>query len=415
MISIPEDEVDVIVIGGGPAGATIASLVAKQGHRVRLYEREQFPRFHIGESLMPETYWTFERLGMLDKLRKHAFQKKFSVQFINDEGKTSQPFYFDHHNPHESSQTWQVLRSDFDALMLENARESGAECVIGAQVLDVLFDGDTAVGVSVQDGKGGVKRVRSKIVVDATGLSGLLCNRLNLKQKDPDLRKGAVWSYFKGAWRDEGKNEGATLVISTQGKKGWFWYIPLRDDVVSVGVVSDFETLLRGRSDHENIFWEQVENCPSVKSRIKSAERIERFRATQEFSYKARQISGPGWLLIGDALGFLDPIYSSGVFLALKSGDLAADAVHDALANGDYSANRLGEWVPNYLEGMNRMRRLVLTFYEGFSFGAFVRKHPEMQTHLIDLLVGNLFNDQVDAIWGPMDQMRNEMKLAAMA
>src|SRR4051794_6779267 len=141
---------DVVVIGGGPGGATTSTLIAQQGYRVRLFEREKFPRFHIGESLIPETYWVLRRLNMLEKMKCSAFVQKCSVQFVNQHGKMSQPFYFTDHNPHECSQTWQVLRSEFDQLMLDNAREHGVDVQEGVRVRDVLFDGDRAVGVRVQ-------------------------------------------------------------------------------------------------------------------------------------------------------------------------------------------------------------------------------------------------------------------------
>src|SRR5262249_5532562 len=160
---------DVIVIGGGPAGSTVSTLTAQQGLRVELFEREKFPRFHIGESLIPETYWVLKRLNMLPKLQKSAFVKKYSVQFISSTGKTSAPFYFWDNKPHECSQPWQVVRSEFDAMMLDNAREHGVVVHEGARVLDVLFEGERAVGVKVRMQDGSVAEVHGKVVVDASG------------------------------------------------------------------------------------------------------------------------------------------------------------------------------------------------------------------------------------------------------
>src|ERR1700722_18244938 len=168
---------DVVVIGGGPAGSTVSTLVAQHGYRVGLFERERFPRFHIGESLIPETYWVFERLKMLDKMKKSAFVKKFSVQFVNAAGKLSAPFYFHDNKPHECSQTWQVIRSEFDLMMLQNAEEQGVEAHQATRVLDVIFEGTHAVGVRIQKEDGTQEEVRATVVVDASGQSTMLQNR----------------------------------------------------------------------------------------------------------------------------------------------------------------------------------------------------------------------------------------------
>src|SRR3989304_2011984 len=149
-----KSDYDVVVIGGGPAGSTVSTLLAQQGVRVGLFERERFPRFHIGESLIPETYWVFKRLNMLPKLQRSPFGKKYSVQFVNAIGKEAAPFYFHDNKPHECSQTWQVVRSEFDQMMLENAREHGVEACEGVHVLEVLFDGERATGVGIRDGAG---------------------------------------------------------------------------------------------------------------------------------------------------------------------------------------------------------------------------------------------------------------------
>src|SRR6188508_3802243 len=170
-MSIPSNgkPTDVVVIGGGPAGSTTSTLIAQQGHRVQLFERDRFPRFHIGESLIPETYWVLKRLNMLPKMQASPFVKKYSVQFVNSAGRESAPFYFWDNKPHECSQTWQVVRSEFDQMMLENAREHGVEAFEGVRVLDVLLDGERAVGLRVQEGKGKARDVRARVVVDASG------------------------------------------------------------------------------------------------------------------------------------------------------------------------------------------------------------------------------------------------------
>ena len=396
---------DVVVIGGGPAGSTTSTLLAQRGLRVAVYERERFPRFHIGESLIPETYWVLKRLNMLPKMQRSHFVKKYSVQFVNATGKLSAPFYFWDNKPHECSQTWQVVRSEFDQMMLENAREHGADAQEGVHVLEVLFEGDRAVGVRIKDAQGVRRDVRASVVVDASGQAAMLQNRFKLRLWDPVLNKGAIWTYWQGAYRDSGRDEGATMVLQTADRSGWFWYIPQHDDIVSVGVVAPFNYLFKGRSSHERTYEEEVERAPAVKERIGGATRATGHFVTRDYSYRSTQVAGDGWVLVGDAFGFLDPLYSSGVLLALKSGELASDAIVEGLQTGNTTAAQLGKWGPMFNDGVDRMRRLVCEYYDGFSFGNFVRAYPELRGTVTDLLIGDLFTDRVDKVWAPMESL----------
>ena len=397
---------DVIVIGGGPAGSTTSTLIAQRGFRVGLFERETFPRFHIGESLIPETYWVLKRLNMLPKMQASHFVKKYSVQFVNAAGRESAPFYFHDNKPHECSQTWQVERGEFDQMLLENAREHGVDAHEGVHVLEVLFDGDRATGVRIRDAAGRRRDVHARVVVDASGQAALLQNRFKLRLWDPVLNKGAIWTYWKGAYRDTGRDEGATMVLQTSDRRGWFWYIPLHDDIVSVGVVAPFDHLFKNRGgSHEQTYQDEVNRAPGVQKRLAGAERATGYYVTRDYSYRSRQVAGDGWVLVGDAFGFLDPLYSSGVLLALKSGELAADAICDGLEQGDTGARQLGRWGDDFNRGVDRMRRLVCEYYDGFSFGAFVRRHPDLRGTITDLLIGDLFTDRVDKVWAPMEAL----------
>src|SRR5262245_2658754 len=398
---------DVVVIGGGPAGATVSTLLAQKGFKVELYERDHFPRFHIGESMIPNTFFPMERTGLLKKMKASHFTEKRSVQFISQSGRLSEPFFFWDNKPHESSQTWQVVRSEFDKLNLDHARENGVKVHEGARVLEVLFEGKKAVGVRVKPENEPEREVRAKVVIDASGQSTLIIDRFGLREWDPKLKKAALWTYWKGARRDTGKDPGATLVIQTKDKAGWFWYIPQHDDIVSVGVVADHDYLFkRGTKDPEAVYFEEVARAPGLQPLIKDAKRCDIFRIQKEYTYRAKQAAGDGWCLVGDAFGFLDPLYSSGLLLAMTAGCMAADTIAEGIERGDTSEAQLRKWEKPFLQGMDRIRRLVCEYYDGLSFGRFVKKHPHLKGLVTDVLIGDVFKDEVDVLWPLMDEMR---------
>ena len=395
---------ECIVIGGGPAGSSVATLVAQAGYSTLLLEREKMPRFHVGESLMPETYWSFKRLGVLDKMQDSQFVKKYSVQFVNSSGRESQPFFFKQHDPRECSQTWQVERANFDKMLFDNASEKGAVCLDETRVLDIRFEGDRATGVLLQMADGTKQDIACRVVVDGSGLQSVIANRLGLKESIPNLQKAAIWTYFKGATREPGEHGGATVILHTESKAAWFWYIPLSNGITSVGLVGNNDYLLKQRGKPAEVFAAERMNCPALEERLASAEQVEPIRTTKEFSYTTKQHAGPGWVLVGDAFGFLDPIYSSGVYFALKTGELAADAVVDGLRNNDLSATQLGGWADEFKSGAKWIHKLVNAFYQNdFSFGQFMKMHPEHQSNLTDLLIGRVFYDGAGNIFQDLD------------
>lgn len=395
---------DCIVLGGGPAGSSAAALVAEAGHSTLLVEREKMPRFHVGESLMPECYWTLERLGVLEQMKNSDFVKKYSVQFVTGNGKESQPFFFEKHDPRECSQTWQVERADFDKLLFDNAATKGADCRDETRALDITINDSGEHTVTLQTADGEPVTISAKVVIDGTGQSSLIANKLGIRQEIPSLRKAAIWTYFKGAAREPGQHGGATVILHTETKEAWFWYIPLSNDITSVGLVGDAEFILKSRPTPGDAYCEELGNCPAVANRIKGAEMVDQFRVAKEFSYVTTQHAGPGWVLVGDAFGFLDPIYSSGVFFALKTGEMAADAVIEGFAKDDLSGEQLGNWTDEFKEGANWIRKLVDTYYSNeFSFGRFMKQYPKHRGNLTDLLIGRVFYPGAGNIFDDLD------------
>jgi flavin-dependent dehydrogenase len=402
-----EKNYDVIVIGGGPAGSSTAALTAMQGRRVLLLEKERFPRFRIGESFMPATWWSFQKLGIVDKLKASHFVRKHSVQFYFKDGRPTRPFYFSDVDPRENSVTWQVDRGEFDKLMLEHAAEKGVRVIQEASVQEVLFEGTRAVGVRAALPGEAVTEIGARVIVDASGQAALLSQKLRLRQYDPKLKNAAVFTRYAGALRDPGIDEGATLVIHTANESAWFWYIPLAGDIVSVGVVGPMDYLIRGRaSDPLTIFEEEVAKCPAIQPRLRGAGRAAEMRVLRDFSYISKRIAGDGWILVGDAFGFLDPIYSSGVLLALKGAEFASETIASAFEADDFSAKRLGRHGPRFVEGMEALRHLVYAYYTpNFHFKKFLDRYPEGRDGITNLLTGNAFTYSAAGLFRDMDQM----------
>ncbi len=383
---------DVIVIGGGPAGATTAAVLAGKGRRVLVLEKAKFPRYHIGESLMPFCYFTLERLGLVEELNRIGFQKKLSVQFVTMDGRKSDPFYFFQHYDHPSSTTWQVTRSEFDQLLWDRAAELGAEMRDETRVLDVLTDDRGAVvGVRAQHaGEPEESIYHAAVTVDATGRDALVAGKRKWRTRDPVLNKIAIWTYFRGAKRDAGIDAGSTTVAYLPNK-GWFWNIPLQDDIVSVGIVAERDYLYREGRDPAEIFEREIENNRWIHDHLESAEQFGEYWVTGEFSYRAKHCAADGLVLVGDAFAFLDPVFSSGVFLALKSGEMAADAIDAALEAGDCRAARFECYGSRLCNAIETMRKIVYAFYdENFSFAKLVRAHPGLRPDLTDVLIGNV-------------------------
>lgn len=385
---------DALVIGGGPAGSTAATVLAQYGHRVLLIEKERFPRYHIGESLMPFCYFTFERIGVLEKIQKSAFPRKYSVQFASLNGKVSQPFYFFQHFDHPASVTWQVVRSEFDLMLLNNAREKGVEVWEETRARDLIRDErGFVVGVRAENAAGKQLELRAPITIDCSGRDALTLSRNRWRNFDQYLKKIALWTYYRGARRDPGLDEGATTIVFLP-EKGWFWYIPLPDDVVSVGIVADRDYLYSDTRDIPAIFAREIKKNPWIEDHLSTGHQFGEYWATGEFSYRGEHCADNGLLLAGDAFAFLDPVFSSGVFLALKSGELAGDAAHRALEAGDFSAEMFRDYGETMCYGIETMRKVVYAFYDKeFTFRDMFAKYPHIHGKLTDCLTGNLFQD----------------------
>ena len=353
---------DVIVIGGGPAGSAAATMLARKGWQVTLLEREQFPRDHVGESLLPASISVLEELGALNAVEDAGFLKKYGATMVWGTGDTPWSWYFK-----EASQryphSYQVWRPQFDQILLDNAKAQGVTVLEGHQVTNVIFDGDEAVGVEFTSSQGGSGEAQCRFVVDASGQSTLLARRLDSKQWDPFFQNLAVYAYFTGAKPLPDPDQNNIFIESY--RYGWLWSIPLHTGRTSVGAVVDSVIGQEGiQQNGAKAFLEgQLAHSNQTRAMLEDSQMDSEPTVVRDWSYTAEKLYGPGYIMAGDAACFVDPLFSSGVHLALMSGVLASAYVTTAL-NAPSLTDAAGQvYQETYLKEYNQFREMARLFY----------------------------------------------------
>jgi flavin-dependent dehydrogenase len=380
-------EHDVIVVGGGPAGSSTAAFLARAGRRVLLFEREPFPRFHVGESLLPATLPILERMGVLGAIAEHGFQVKYGATFHDPETDFHRTFYFLTNKPWPSY-SYQVHRAEFDALLLDHAAKQGADVRQRAVVESVVLDADGVSVAGQHDGK--PMTARAQFLVDATGRDGLIATKLGRRERIPNLGKVALFAHFRGAERAPGRDEGNIGIYVFDD--GWFWWIPLANDLTSLGCVMHARTVRAWSSPLEGLYAEMIRRCPRLERRLAGAERVTEIHPIANFSYMNKPLVGDRFLVVGDAIAFVDPIFSSGVHIAIQSGELAAQAVDAALADGRFTAARFAPYQRTVERGLRPFFRFIHKYYEPAFFEVFLRpKSGWVVEAVLSVLSGGAF------------------------
>jgi flavin-dependent dehydrogenase len=360
---------DVVVVGGGPGGSSTAAFLAERGLSVALFERETFPRFHVGESLMPATMLVLEEMGLRHEIDGRGFQLKYGAAFIDEENGTTQTFYF---LPGQKwpNYTYQVPRAEFDSMLLEHARKRGVTVHQPAAVESAVFDAD---GVTVTaSAEGETVTVRAAVLVDASGRDGFMASRYGERRRIPNLGKVALFAHYRGARRAPGLEEGNIRIYAF--KDGWCWWIPLANDLTSVGAVCHARTVREWTGDMAGLFDSMLARSRGVSENLAGAARITPVHTTANFAYHNSPVIADRFLAVGDAIAFVDPIFSGGVYIALRTGQLAAAAIAEAFTARDFGRARFADYERRVQRGLDPLFKFIHKYYEPAFFHLFM--HP---------------------------------------
>ncbi len=350
---------DAIVIGGGPSGSTAASRLAQRGRNVLLGGKERFPRFHIGESLLPCSMPLLDQLGVMPALVAHGFLPKYAAEFVTADGSLCQRYSFADGLVPGAPSAFEVDRAEFDHVLLQNAQRLGVEVRESTAVtrFEIHHEG---VDVTLRDGSGAESHASAQLLIDATGQSSFLAGKLGLREMDRDLKNFAVFSHFEGAARYAGVREGDISVVLVPG--GWWWVIPLAGGRTSVGQVGP-ASMLRGRKPDEAYFHERIAQTPFLAQRLENAKRVAEVRTISDYSYVSKRLAGDRFVLVGDAGAFIDPVFSTGVYLGMIGAFKAAEAVDAALTAGRFSRREFVAYEGWVQKQVQTYKKFVKGFY----------------------------------------------------
>lgn len=386
------DDCDVLVIGGGPGGSTAAAFLAKRGYKVVLLEKAHHPRFHIGESLLPMNLPVYERLGVLDKIKAMGIYKP-GADFEADNEAGYRTYAFGRALGDSPPHAYQVWRQDFDKMLFDHARECGADAREGAEVVGVEQPGARETVAEVKCGDGQGYRVRARYLVDASGREAFLASRKKIRVKNPAHQSAAIFGHFNDAEFRPGADAGNISIYNFE--HGWMWMIPLPKGVMSVGAVCRPDYLKQRRGNTKEFFFKTLQMHHDVRRRLEKAVLIgDEVRVTGNYSYDATTIGGPGWMLVGDAFAFLDPVFSTGVYLATSCAEQTAELVDQALREPAREVELQQQLEKRMRKGMRRFSFFIYRFNSPVMRYLFQNPRNVLQIEqgVISMLAGDLFD-----------------------
>jgi flavin-dependent dehydrogenase len=391
----PVEKVDVLVIGGGPAGSTVSTFLARKGYQVTVLEKDRHPRFHIGESLLPCNMPILEELGAMQDLRAMGVVK-LGADFSLSTDTAWRTYYFCKALNRTPSHAYEVRRSEFDEMLFRNATKNGVDTREGVKVTSVEWEdrgrGPRTSIVKAVGPNGEPLSFEARYLVDATGRDTLLSKKLGLKRKNPNHASAAIFGHFKGVTRRAGADQGNISIYWFD--HGWMWFIPLQDDVMSIGAVCWPEYLKTRTGTTEAFLMDTLRLAPMAYERVKKAELISEVRATGNYSYTSERMTGPGWVMVGDAFAFIDPVFSSGVYLAMNSAKLAAEAVDQALLSPAGEARAQATYDARVRKGIGTFSWFIYRFTTPAMRWIF--KNPRnvyrIESAVISMLAGDVFD-----------------------